>query len=57
MLFIMVEGYLTDGRVPNIYDEYEGYPHWFWAYPSEHLKDPVEKFYDNFKKGLKFVLG
>jgi hypothetical protein len=42
--------------VPNIYDEYPGYPHWFWAYPSEHLAEPVAEYNKNLKRGFEFVL-
>ncbi|EPE24258.1 alpha/beta-Hydrolase [Glarea lozoyensis ATCC 20868] len=47
---------LDENGVSNRYEEYEGYPHWFWVYPSEHLKEPVEKFFSNLKKGFEFVL-
>ncbi|KAF4636558.1 hypothetical protein G7Y89_g1517 [Cudoniella acicularis] len=45
-----------DGSVPTVYDEYLGYPHWFWAYPSEHLKEPIAEYNRNLKKGFDFVL-
>jgi len=43
-------------RVPNIYDEYPGLPHWFWAFPSEHLVEPIAVYNKNLKKGFDFVL-
>jgi versiconal hemiacetal acetate esterase len=42
--------------VPNLYDEYAGYPHWFWAFPSEHLAEPTAAYNRNLTKGFKFVL-
>ncbi|KAG9234540.1 arylacetamide deacetylase [Amylocarpus encephaloides] len=47
---------LNEAGVPNMYDEYEGYPHFFWSYPSEHLKGPIGKFKSNVRKGVEFVL-
>ena len=42
--------------MPNLYDEYAGYPHWFWAFPSEHLAEPIALYNKNLKKGFEFVL-
>lgn len=47
---------LTIPRVPNIYDEYAGYPHWFWAFPSEHLAQPIAEYHRNIEKGFQFVV-
>jgi hypothetical protein len=49
---------LTDEaiRVPNLYDEYIGYPHWFWAFPSHHLAEPTAEYDRNLKTGFEFVL-
>jgi hypothetical protein len=47
---------LTFQRVPNRYDEYTGYPHWFWAFPSKYLAEPIATFDRNLAKGFDFVL-
>jgi versiconal hemiacetal acetate esterase len=47
---------ISSSSVPNLYDEYTGYPHWFWAFPSEHLAEPIAKYNENLKKAFKFVL-
>jgi versiconal hemiacetal acetate esterase len=43
--------------VPNLYDEYEGYPHFFWSFPSEHLAEPIAAYERNLEKAFQFVLG
>jgi len=43
--------------VPILYDAYEGYPHFWWTFPSEHLKKEIELFDVNLANGFKFVLG
>jgi len=47
---------LDEAGVPNLYDEYTGYPHWFWAYPSEHLAEPKALYYKNIQKAFEFAL-
>ncbi|KAH6672064.1 arylacetamide deacetylase [Halenospora varia] len=47
---------LEKQKVPTMYDEYVGYPHWFWGYPSEHLVDLVKEYERNLKKAFEFVL-
>jgi versiconal hemiacetal acetate esterase len=43
--------------VPNLYDEYEGYPHFFWSFPSDHLTEPIAAYERNLEKAFEFVLG
>jgi len=38
------------------YDEYPGYPHYFWTFPSSALKESSEKYIVNLIKGVQFVL-
>lgn len=47
---------LDEAGVPNLYDEYVGYPHYFWSYPSEHLARPTAEYFKNMKKAFEFVL-
>ena len=48
---------ITDiSSVPNLYHEYTGYPHWFWAFPSEYLAVPIAEYGKNLKKGFEFIL-
>lgn len=39
-----------------MYDEYEGYPHWFWAFPSKHLESVTKDFHGKLHKAIEFVL-
>jgi versiconal hemiacetal acetate esterase len=43
-------------RVNVKYDEYAGYPHYFWTFPSSALKEPAEQYNANLVKGIEFVL-
>jgi len=47
---------LDDAGVPNMYHEYDGYPHWFWVFPSDHLKSTREEFWVKLLEGFKFIL-
>jgi versiconal hemiacetal acetate esterase len=38
------------------YDEYPGYPHYFWTFPSKDLEGAAGKYIDNLIKGVQFVL-
>jgi len=40
----------------TILDEYEGYPHLHWKYPSKHLIEAREKFYTNLVKGIQYII-
>jgi versiconal hemiacetal acetate esterase len=45
-----------NSRVPNKLDFYEGYPHFFWMWPSAKLEVPRKEFYANLAKGVQFVI-
>ncbi|KAJ4364070.1 hypothetical protein N0V83_009525 [Neocucurbitaria cava] len=47
---------LDEAGVPNKYDFYEGYPHFFFAWPSTKLDKPRKQFFDDLASGVKFVL-
>ncbi|KAJ9636305.1 hypothetical protein H2201_007836 [Coniosporium apollinis] len=47
---------LDDKRVPNMSDEYEGYPHYFWTFPSKLLDEPRTQYVEKLLKGVDFVL-
>lgn len=47
---------LNQSRVKVKYDEYQGYPHYFWTFPSPALKEPTENYMANLNKGVAFVL-
>ncbi|KAH6714948.1 arylacetamide deacetylase [Leptodontidium sp. MPI-SDFR-AT-0119] len=36
--------------------QYPGYPHWFWAFPSKHLTEPIAEYDRNLKRGFDFVV-
>jgi hypothetical protein len=42
--------------VPNIYDEYTGYSHFWWTFPSEHLAKPIADFNEKLANGFQFVM-
>lgn len=45
-----------NGRVPNKLDVYEGYPHFFFAWPSPKLDEPRKRFFDDMAAGVNYVL-
>jgi versiconal hemiacetal acetate esterase len=47
---------LEDLGVPVSFDEYAGYPHYFWTYPGPSLKEPTDEYYTKLVKGVEFVL-
>jgi versiconal hemiacetal acetate esterase len=47
---------LTFCSVKVKYDEYAGFPHYFWSFPSAALKDVAEQYNSNLVKGIEFVL-
>ena len=47
---------LMSSRVKVKYDEYAGYPHYFWTFPAASLKEPAEQYNSNLVKGIEFVL-
>jgi versiconal hemiacetal acetate esterase len=42
--------------VANMYDEYDGYPHYFWTFPSKNLDKIREEYGKNLLKGVEFVM-
>ncbi|KXT05094.1 hypothetical protein AC578_7573 [Pseudocercospora eumusae] len=47
---------LDRNSVPNYDDEYEKLPHFFFAYPSEHLNGVKEEYFQKTASGIKFVV-
>ncbi|KAG9247155.1 arylacetamide deacetylase [Calycina marina] len=47
---------MNEAGVSNRADEYTGYPHWFWGYPSKHLVQLRKDYFSNMKKGFEFIL-
>lgn len=46
----------TQHSVPNGYDEYEGYPHYFWTFPGDMLKRVQAEYTNKLIEGVKFVI-
>jgi len=40
----------------NKMDFYNGYPHFFFGWPSPKLEQPIKQFFANMAEGIKFVL-
>jgi versiconal hemiacetal acetate esterase len=38
------------------YDAYEGYPHYSWTFPSQHLAAHSKEFFGNMAEGIKWCL-
>ncbi|KAF1935062.1 arylacetamide deacetylase [Clathrospora elynae] len=53
---VLMKQKLDAAGVPNKYDLYEGYPHFFFAWPSPKLDGPKKHFYGNLATGVNFVL-
>jgi versiconal hemiacetal acetate esterase len=53
---LLLKEKLDEAGVPNRLDMYEGYPHFFMAWPSPKLDEPKKKFYDQLAEGVKFLL-
>jgi len=47
---------LIVSRVQVKYDEYPGYPHYFWSFPAPSLKEPSAEYLKNLVAGVKWVL-
>ncbi|KAI5360901.1 Putative alpha/beta hydrolase-3 [Septoria linicola] len=47
---------LDDDQVLYVYDEYEGLPHCFFAYPSRHLDSAREEYFRKTAAGVRFVI-
>ncbi|KAH7377325.1 arylacetamide deacetylase [Pyrenochaeta sp. MPI-SDFR-AT-0127] len=53
---VLMKQKLDEAGVPNTYYFYEGYPHFFFAWPAPKLDEPKKKFYDDLNSGVNFVL-
>jgi len=53
---VLMKKMLEDARVPVKFDFYDGYPHFFFAWPSPKLAEPQKQFMDNLAEGVKYVL-
>ncbi|KAJ5030426.1 Alpha/Beta hydrolase protein [Bipolaris maydis] len=53
---LLMKEKLDKADVPNRLDMYEGYPHFFMAWPSSKLDEPRKKFFDQMVEGVTFVL-
>jgi versiconal hemiacetal acetate esterase len=38
------------------YDEFDGYPHYFWTFPGPSLEQPARDYLKKLGNGVKFVL-
>jgi versiconal hemiacetal acetate esterase len=38
------------------YEEFGGYPHYFWTFPTPELKEAAQDYRQKVAKGIKFVL-
>lgn len=47
---------LTPDRVPNKCDEYDGLPHYFFAFPSSHLDNLRQEYFKKTADGIKWVI-
>ncbi|KAH7121047.1 Alpha/Beta hydrolase protein [Dendryphion nanum] len=47
---------LDEARVPNKLDFYEGYPHFYWTWPSSKLDAPRNEYIANLARGVDFVV-
>ncbi|KAF2093842.1 alpha/beta-hydrolase [Rhizodiscina lignyota] len=47
---------LKQKGVPYKYDEYPGYPHYFWTFPAQSLKAPAAEYNKNLVDAVKWIL-
>ncbi|KAF2186715.1 hypothetical protein K469DRAFT_663764 [Zopfia rhizophila CBS 207.26] len=47
---------LDENQVPTVLDYYEGYPHYYWTWPSKHLDKPRADYLTKLAKGVQYVL-
>lgn len=52
---LLVEA-LQEGGVKVKYDEFPGYPHYFWTFPSKHMKSTAADYMAKVDDGIKFVV-
>ncbi|KAL6706984.1 hypothetical protein ACN47E_004934 [Coniothyrium glycines] len=53
---LLMKQKLGEAGVPNSFKYHEGYPHFFFAWPSSKLDQPRKQFYDDLSAGVSFVL-
>lgn len=46
---------LEEAEVPLMYDEYPGFPHYFWSYSSQALAEASEKFHSNMFRAIEWI--
>ncbi|KAJ5171500.1 uncharacterized protein N7500_004283 [Penicillium coprophilum] len=51
----LMKGALEEAGVPIMYDDYPGYPHYFWSYPSPALAQASEVFHTNMFRAIKWI--
>ncbi|CAI7565622.1 unnamed protein product [Penicillium glandicola] len=51
----LMKGALEEAGVPIMYDDYPGYPHYFWSYPSPVLAKASEEFHMNMFRAIKWI--
>jgi versiconal hemiacetal acetate esterase len=47
---------LQSAGVKLQYDEFKGYPHYFWTFPTPGLKEAAQDYRQKVVNGIKFVL-
>jgi versiconal hemiacetal acetate esterase len=47
---------LMQAGVPVRYDEFDGYPHYFWTFPAPSLEGPARDYLRKLEQGVKYVL-
>jgi versiconal hemiacetal acetate esterase len=50
-----MKGALEEAGVLIVYDDYPGYPHYFWSYPSPALLKASEEFHTNMFRAIKWI--
>jgi versiconal hemiacetal acetate esterase len=51
---LMIEAMQKAG-VEVKYDEFKGYPHYFWTFPAPQLAEPTRDYLEKVVNGIKFV--
>ncbi|KAJ5483349.1 hypothetical protein N7530_002595 [Penicillium desertorum] len=51
----LMKGALEEAGVLIVYDDYPGYPHYFWSYPSPALLKASEEFHTNMFRAIKWI--
>jgi versiconal hemiacetal acetate esterase len=56
MIRTTIERNAEHHRVPNKFHEFEGYPHWFWTFPSRHLAGAIKEYNQKLLEGFNFIM-